>query len=433
MPISPRLLKGFRDGLPDVEESRRHLAQTLEKTFRLFGFVPIDTPALEYADILLGKGGGETDKQLYRFLDHGERDVALRYDLTVPFARFMAMHRNELYLPFKRYHIGKVWRGENPQRGRYREFMQCDFDIVGIDSASVDFEILLLMVESMRALGIEEFRIHLSHRGLFNRYLAKLDLRSQAQGILRSVDKLRKEGIEKVARTLRSTVGEDTANRILDFATPRSSYTETLSHMSAFAGGEEEDTIRLFQIKEMIDELGLADRCLLDPSITRGLDYYTGLVFETYLLGIEEIGSVCSGGRYNNLTSLYSSETLAGVGSSVGLDRLLAAKTIQRPEDRHIGLLVLFMEETHAGVYQRLAASLRKEGIAAEVYPERRKLAKQFGFAEKKGIPFALICGEEELEKGTFLLKDLNSRQSSECASLEQVAKKIFDLKNPGR
>ncbi|MEW5817093.1 MAG: ATP phosphoribosyltransferase regulatory subunit, partial [Spirochaetota bacterium] len=202
--IRPRVLKGFRDSLPDTEMERRRVQVILERVFESYGFVPIDTPVLEYSEVLLGKGGGETEKQVYRFTDHGRRDVAMRYDLTVPFARFMAEHRQELYLPFKRYHISKVWRGENTQRGRYREFTQCDFDIVGVDSASSDFEILLLMYDSFIALGITDFSIHIGHRGVFNRFLEYIGCLKKSVEILKTVDKLRKIGRKNIHAAMTS-------------------------------------------------------------------------------------------------------------------------------------------------------------------------------------------------------------------------------------
>ncbi len=219
--IEPRLLKGFRDFLPAAEIERRVLSEKIEACFRSFGFVPIDTPALEYAEILLGKGGGETEKQIYRFKDHGDRDVALRFDLTVPFARFMALHREEVALPFKRYHLAKVWRGENTQRGRYREFTQCDFDIVGSESPAADFEILLMMRETLRAIGVGDVSIRMNHRGIFNRFLAHLGIQTWSVEILRTVDKLGKIGEEATLHQLATLVGEEKGRAVLDFIQSR--------------------------------------------------------------------------------------------------------------------------------------------------------------------------------------------------------------------
>ena len=290
--IQPRVLKGFRDFLPDAEIERRELSERLEKVFRTFGFVPIDTPVLEYAEILLGKGGGETDKQVYRFLDHGGRDVAMRFDLTVPFARFMAEHVGELYLPFKRYHIAKVWRGENTQRGRYREFTQCDFDVVGTDCASSDFETIQVIADSMRALGVADFRIRVNHRGIFNRFLAAAGVSDVSGDILRAVDKLEKAGVPEVRSQLAEAAGDVTADRILDFIRKERGFPETLEKITSAAGGPNPDSDRLGKIFDCARAAGIQDRLVLDPSITRGLDYYTGVVFETYLDALPQIGSV---------------------------------------------------------------------------------------------------------------------------------------------
>ena len=289
--IQPRVLKGFRDFLPDTEIRRRGIIHNLENQFRLFGFVPIDTPILEYTEVLLGKGGGETDKQVYRFEDHGKRDVSMRFDLTVPFARFMAAHVNELYLPFKRYHMAKVFRGENTQRGRFREFMQCDFDIVGTDSASADFEIMMMMHDSFSALGVSGVTIHISHRGVFNRFLDHRGISENSTEILRTVDKLAKIGRDKVMEMLTECAGSDNAAAILDYISATGSFGEVLSQLEALAGGEAEDTVRLRELHTAMEACDLSDRFVLDPSITRGLDYYTGVVFETFLDELPGIGS----------------------------------------------------------------------------------------------------------------------------------------------
>ena len=226
--IEPKVLKGFRDFLPSDEIRRKRLQETLEKTFRLHGFVPIDTPVLEYTEVLLGKGGGETDKQVFHFLDNGKRDVSMRFDLTVPFARFLAAHYNELYMPFKRYHMSKVWRGENPQRGRYREFMQCDFDIVGVDTFSADFETLLLIRRSFEAIGIEDITIHVSSRKLFNRFIDREKIGEHMVEILRIVDKLKKIGDDEVRKQLLQFTDASGVDRILAYITRKDNWSESL-------------------------------------------------------------------------------------------------------------------------------------------------------------------------------------------------------------
>ena len=430
--IQPRLLKGFRDALPKEESLRKELISILEKVFMSFGFMPIDTPALEYSEILLGKGGGETEKQIYRFNDDGGRDIALRYDLTVPFARFMSAHSSELYLPFKRYHIAKVWRGEKPQKGRYREFFQCDFDIVGIDSSSSDFEILLLMAKSLKKLGLNKFRIHFSHRGILSKLMKVLGLQNKSTDTLRAIDKLQKIGREKVEKILSEYAGPEQIKQIIDFITPADSFTGTLSKITDLIQGEDENIIRLKEIKAFIDELGLSDFFYLDPSITRGLDYYTGIVFETYLTDLPNIGSVCSGGRYNNLTSLYTKEIMPGVGSSIGLDRLLAAMNelgLKKESSFNNNLLILCMDESYIGYYNKLAEEFRNEGINTEVFLQKKKMGKQFNFAEKKNYSFACICGEDEKKRNEVIIKDLTNRNSYEGLNIKAAINKIKELR----
>ena len=415
--IEPRVLKGFRDYLPQDEIARRELMEKLERTFRSYGFVPIDTPVLEYAEILLGKGGGETDKQVFRFQDNGGRDVALRFDLTVPFARFMAEHADELYLPFKRYHIAKAWRGENTQRGRYREFIQCDFDIVGTDTASADADIILLIGDALSGLGVGDFTVRINHRGVFNRLLESAGLREKSAAVLRAVDKLEKLGEGEVGRALAAEIGADLVPRVLDFIAKGEDFESTLGRMESLAGGPSEDSARLRAIWRCVEEAGFAGKMVLDPSITRGLDYYTGVVFETSLDAMPEIGSICSGGRYDELASLYTTRRLPGVGSSIGLDRLLAALDHLGKAGKRSGysqVLVLDMDEGLEASYHRIARGLRAAGIAAEVFPERKKIAQQFAFAERKGIPLAVILGSEEAAKGVAQLRDLLRRESVE-------------------
>jgi histidyl-tRNA synthetase len=423
--IDPKTLRGFRDSLPQAELGRLEVQEKLTRVFRRFGFVPIDTPALEYAEILLGKGGGETDKQVYRFRDHGQRDVALRFDLTVPFARFMAAHVHELYLPFKRYHMAKVWRGENTQRGRYREFIQIDFDLVGADSASADFEILMIMQESFRELGVPRFRIHVSHRELFNRFLAARGLSGSYLPVLRVVDKLRKIGPDEVRAQLVELAGETSAGQMLEFVSSLDSDRETLRRVSSLLPADCPPIQRLDALWRCIEDCGLGEFFHFDPAITRGLDYYTGVVFETFLGDLPDIGSVCSGGRYNDLASLYTREKLPGVGASIGLDRLMAAL-------QELGLaagaagapdaLVLLLDEALLPAYHRLASALRAAGLAVEVYPEARKLAAQLKYAEKRAIPLAVIFGSQEQASGLYTLKDLRNRLSHEGLNAEALA-----------
>lgn len=394
--IQPKILKGFRDFLPHDEIQRALLIESVTGVFRNAGFVPIDTPALEYSEVLLRKSNGETEKQVFRFNDNGGRDVALRFDLTVPFARFIAEHYSELYFPFKRYHIAKVWRGEKPQAGRYREFIQCDFDSVGSDCAYTDFEILKVMYTALQALGVDHFQIHISHRGIFNRFLERHGLQEKSEDILRIVDKLAKIGTEEVIKQLVEIAGAEKAEKIAAYsAAPlNTDFEQVLSHIETLAGGRAADTDRLREVYQFLCDTGIADHFILDPSITRGLDYYTGIVYETFLTDLPQLGSVCSGGRYDNLTGLYMKDTISGVGASIGLDRLLAGLEqlgILSTQKHFTDLLIFCEKTTDLRLSCRAATYLEHIGVQAEVFPEPKKIQQQYTYAEKKGINWGLF------------------------------------------
>lgn len=421
--IDPNVLKGFRDSLPNEEIPKRRIMRMLEDQFQNYGFVPIDTPALEYKQVLLGKGGGETDKQIFSFEDNGGREVALRFDLTVPFARFIALHQAELPFPFKRYHMNKVWRGEKPQKGRYREFIQCDFDIVGVDNAQADFEILSLMDESFKNLGLKRYTFQVAHRGLFNAYLEKLGIKDKCVDILRTVDKIKKIGKEETKKLLiEITNDEEKAQSILDYITPdeNAGFIARLDHLVSLCGGENEASTRLRDIYKLLCAVGIEKHFSLDPSITRGLDYYTGIVYETILDDIPQIGSVCSGGRYNNLTSLYTKEVYPGVGSSIGLDRLLAALTelnIPLFSDNTIADVVIFYKEEETEKAMVTGAKLREKGIRTVVYLDpKKKMKAQYDYAAKMNITKALSFNEDG-----YVLKDLTTRESANYTTLDEV------------
>jgi len=429
--IEPKVLKGFRDFLPQAETVRRGLIEKIEASFRSFGLVPIDTPALEYAEILLGKGGGETEKQIYRFKDNGERDVALRFDLTVPFARFTAMHSAELTFPFKRYHIGKVWRGENTQRGRYREFMQCDFDIIGSDSVPADFEIILLIHSTMKNLGVD-VTIHVNHRGLFNRFLSHIGQSEKSVEVLRTVDKLSKAGEDETLKSLTELSGEVNAKKIIEFINAKGSFSQVLSRLTELSGGSCPESERLASLRQyMVDSLGDENTSIepfvLSPSITRGLDYYTGVVFETFLNDLPNIGSVCSGGRYDNLAGLYSKDknSISGVGASIGLDRLIAGleNLNKLPAADYCRVAIACVDTEKSGQYQALAGKLRQAGIPCEVFSEpggEKQLVKQYVLAEKKGLRYVIIPGKNTLSD-PVTLRDIAARQNRELSVEELI------------
>lgn len=427
--IQPKVLKGFRDFLPQDEILRADLIEKLTATYRSYGFVPIDTPILEYTEILLRKSNGETEKQVFRFQDNGGRDVAMRFDLTVPFARFTAEHKEELYFPFKRYHIAKVWRGEKPQAGRYREFVQCDFDTVGSDSATSDFETLSLMKAALSSIGVEKITIHINHRGIFNRFLDKLNIASKSEEILRIVDKLAKVGKEEVEKELEEvTLSKESADQILDYIQPKESFEATLNHIQELAGGPDQDTQRMNDIYSMMKAAGIQDTYILDPSITRGLDYYTGLVYETFLDDLPSIGSVCSGGRYNNLAGLYTKDKIPGVGASIGLDRLIAALTqlgLTEKRGSYLDVEIFNTEDTAAALYQKTASQLRKAGLSVEVFPDTAKMQKQYAVTDKKCIPWGILISKQEEQEGTLTLKNLKTREQFSNITLQAAIEKI--------
>jgi len=404
------------------------MMHALSAAFESFGFVPIDTPVLEYAEILLGKAGGETEKQVYRFADAGGRDVAMRFDLTVPFARFMAEHVGELYLPFKRYHMAKVWRGENTQRGRYREFMQCDFDQVGVDSAAADFEILAVICTATEALGVKDSSVHLNHRGVFNRFLTRLGIADKSVEVLRVVDKLHKIGADATKSQLAALAGSSAADEVLAYIEGISNFDACLNHITMLSGGANPDSDRLRALGDMADACGLSSRVKLVPSITRGLDYYTGVVYETFLDAMPDIGSVCSGGRYNDLASLYTKQKLPGVGASVGLDRLFAAlEALGRAEGREgcLDVLVAHVDDGLEAEYQAAAAAIRSSGFSCEAFPERRKLGQQFAHAERKGARWAVMRGGNEKARSVWILRDLSNRTDTEFTDIASMARSL--------
>ncbi len=322
--IEPRTLKGFRDYLPEAMIPRERLIETARRVYRSYGFSPIDTPALEYLEVLAGKGSDETDKQLYQFQDHGGRMVGMRFDLTVPVARFVAQHYAELPIPFKRYHIATVWRGKTHQRGRYREFMQCDFDTIGTRSAAADVETALVIHDLLRAIGFDQFSIHINNRMVLNGLLERLGLAEQATHVLRALDKLAKIGPDAVAEEMKVTASASDAQvrDVLRLAAISGANERVLAELEPLVAGTElgqAGVARLGEVLAAVQAAGVAERHLqLDVSIARGLDYYTGLVFETFLGALPGIGSICSGGRYDNLAGLYTNQELPGIGASLG-------------------------------------------------------------------------------------------------------------------
>jgi len=428
--IPPRTLKGFRDYLPVTMTAREQVIETARRVYRSFGFTPIDTPALEYSEILFGKGSDETDRQMYRFEDNGGRDVAMRFDLTVPLARFIAQHVGELGTPFKRYAVGPVWRGENTQRGRYREFVQFDFDTIGTESLVADIETIVVVHDLFATLDISPFTIHFNNRDLLNGLLERLGLGGQASAVLRTLDKLAKIGPDGVRTELCEVAGATAtqADEILALAGLGGSNDEILDALPDIVGGEEIAVRGLTSLRTVVDGVraaGIDDaRVRVDVSIARGLAYYTGTVFETFLDDLPDIGSVCSGGRYDDLASLYTKQRLPGIGGSLGVDRLIAAmEELGRVDERAAtaDIFVPLFSADRQGDYLRLAEDLRREGLSVELYPDARKLGTQLKYADRRGHRLAVVVGDEEWSSGAAQVKTLDTGEST-VVPVEELA-----------
>ena len=440
--IEPRTLRGFRDYPPALMIPRERVLETARQVYRSYGFAPIDTPAMEYSEVLLGKGGGDNDKIVYRFRDHGDRDVALRFDLTVPFARFAAQHVPQLGVPFKRYAMGPVWRGENTGHGRYREFWQCDFDTIGTTANASDIETVLVINDLFTALGFEEFTIRVNNRLVLNGLLELLGLAEQSVPVLRAIDKLEKAGPDLVSGELQEAGVPATAvATILRLADMHGDPAFVLDQCTADLSGSERAGEGIQRLRELLTVTAAAgvpeDRIQIDLSIARGLDYYTGTIFETFLGGdyldekgqahsLAGFGSVCSGGRYDNLASLYTKQVLPGVGASLGVDRLLAAmEAMKHPWLSGVStpapVLIVQFPGGPLGEYQKAARDLRAAGIATEVYPEPKKLGAQFQYADKRGFKLVLIAGPDDLAQGLWQVKDLRNGQQQAVPVAELI------------
>ncbi|MDP6408857.1 MAG: histidine--tRNA ligase [Planctomycetota bacterium] len=419
--IQPRTLKGFRDYLPAAAIPREWLISRACEVYRSYGFSPIDTPALEYEEVLAGKGGEESEKQMFRFEDAGGRRVAMRFDLTVPLARFVAQYAHELGTPFKRYHIGPVWRGEKPQKGRYREFLQCDFDTVGTRSAAADIESGLVIADLLGALGFERFTVRVNDRRVLAGLLETLDLVQHAPAVLRALDKLDKIGPEGMAAELEREAGVDGARSesVLELAAIEGAPGAVLERVGALIAGSETGAAGVEALARFVSAVEAAGAPAgafrIQPSLARGLDYYTGIVFETILDELPSIGSVCGGGRYDDLAQRFTKTPLPGVGASLGVDRLLAAmeelgmiEGSTTPAD----VFLPWFSRERLDDYLALAARLRAAGLAVEFYPEPKKLGAQLKYADRRKHKLAVIVGDDEWEAGSCQVKDLESGEA---------------------
>jgi histidyl-tRNA synthetase len=433
--IHPRTLKGFRDLLPAAAIRRERLVSAAIDVYRRYGYAPIDTPALELAEILTGGGGADAEKQMYRFDDAGGREVAMRFDLTVPLARFAAQHIDALGTPFKRYHIAPVWRGENPQKGRYREFLQCDFDTIGTESPVADIETVLVVHDLFAAVAAGPFTIRVNDRRILNAVLTTTGLAARSEAVLRALDRIGKVGAERVAADLEAQgVPADRVGTLLATVDPGAAEGDVLDRLAgAVAGDPAAQTAidALGTLLEAADAVGIpAGRVVVDGSIARGLDYYTGIVFETYLDQRPDIGSCCSGGRYDDLASRYTSRRLPGVGGSLGVDRLLAAIEEQEGGEDAVTVPVLvtrFGDEGIVGLLA-LADSIRRAGIAVEVYPDADRIGKQLRYADRRRHRLVVIAGPDERAAGTVTLKDMatgEERPVTAAVAVEEIARAL--------
>lgn len=409
--------------LPRQQLLMESIMQTLRDTYSLYGFTPLDTPIIESSDVLLAKGGGETEKQIYRFT-RGENDLSLRFDLTVPLAKYVALHYGELAFPFRRYQIGKVYRGERAQRGRFREFYQADIDMIGDGKLDVsnEAEMPAIIYQVFTRLGLKKFQIRVNNRKILNGFYGMLGLSEQAGDIMRTVDKLEKIGAEKVkALLVELGVTEEKANEILGFIGIKGSNEQVLEALEVYRGRNELFDLGLDELKTVVKYLGgfgvPEENFAVDLTIARGLDYYTGTVYETLMIDHPEIGSICSGGRYDNLAEYYTDKILPGVGISIGLTRLFFILNEQGMlnEERNTApadvLLLSMVEDLSPAV--ELATRFRNAGVRVQLYGEQKKFKAKMNYADKIGVPYVVFLGEDEIRDGVVTCKDMKSGEQT--------------------
>ena len=430
--MTPRTLSGFMELLPQPQQQMERMMQILRETYALYGFTPLDTPIIEASEVLLAKGGGETEKQIYRF-QKGDADLALRFDLTVPLAKYVALHGGELSFPFRRYQIGKVYRGERAQRGRFREFYQADIDVIGDGKLDItnEAEIPSIIYQTFTRLGLKRFQIRVNNRKILNGFYAMLGLTEQSGAIMRTVDKLDKIGPDKVRELLLSDCGlrEDQAAEILKFIAITGSNAEVLAALEGYMGRHELFDAGLSELKTVVKYLAdfgvPEENFAVDLTIARGLDYYTGTVYETTLLDHPEIGSVCSGGRYDNLAEYYTDRQLPGVGISIGLTRLfyvLGEQGMLNPDlpTAPADVLVLPMTEDLAPAIS-LSTRLRGAGVRTQLYTEQKKFKAKMNYADKIGVPYVIFLGDDELAAGVVACKDMKTGEQTKLPFAETL------------
>ena len=441
--IKRRTLSGVMELLPQKQQKLEKMMEILRNTYASYGFAPLDTPAIEDAQILLAKGGGETEKQIYRF-QKGDSDLALRFDLTVPLAKYVALHYNELACPFRRYQISKVYRGERAQRGRFREFYQADIDIIGDGKLSIlnEAEIPAIIYRVFTGFGLKRFQIRVNNRKVLNGFYAMQDLTEKSGDIMRTVDKLDKIGTEKVRTILIEDclLTEAQADEILRFISISGTNEQVLAALEGYLGKNEIFDAGVAELKAVTANLaafGVPEaNFAVDLTIARGLDYYTGTVYETTLLDHPDIGSVCSGGRYDNLAGYYTDKALPGVGISIGLTRLfyvLDEQGLLNPDMpcAPADALVLPMTEDPAPAIA-LAEALRCAGLRVQFYGEQKKFKQKMSYADKIGVPYAVLLGEDEIAQNKCSVKDMRTGEQVVVDAKEAAERILAGIANCG-
>ncbi len=431
--VEPRTLPGFMELLPKEQILFNKMKEKIQKSYEKFGFLPIDTPIIEMSDVLLAKAGGETEKQIYRF-KKGDNDLALRFDLTVPLAKYVTEYYNDLSFPFRRYQIGKVYRGERPQKGRFREFYQCDIDIIGDGELSIinDAEMPAVIYSTIKDLGFEDFTICINNRKLLSGLFKELDLEEKSVDIMRIIDKIEKIGKENVIECLKDLeLNENQIDDIMNFIEISGTTEEKIDSLEKLNYTNEifnEGLEELKQVVKYVKAFGVPNSNFkVDLTIARGLDYYTGTVYETFLNEYRELGSVCSGGRYDNLAEYYTDKKLPGVGISIGLTRLFyklnELNALKEEQNSIAKVLVVSMVEDNSKALE-VATELRSENINAEVYLENKKIKAKFKYADRLAIPYVIVIGEDEIANNTVTLKNMQTGEQ-ETLKIEEVIKKI--------
>ncbi|MDO5690820.1 MAG: histidine--tRNA ligase [Tissierellia bacterium] len=428
--VTPSILPGFLELLPNDQLAFNEMKSIIERNFKKYAYLPLDTPNIEKSEVLLAKGGGETSKQVY-FIDRKERDMALRFDLTVPLARYVAEHYHELAFPFRRYHIGKVYRGERNQRGRFREFYQCDIDIIGDRALDIrnDAEIPAVIFDIFKEMNFTEMTFHINNRKVLNGLLNAHGIEDFV-GVLRGIDKLSKVGEETTREILLEVLGsEENIDLLMNFITYDGDNASTLSYLKGLEITDETFLTGLTELETVYEYMlhfGIPEENIkIDLSITRGLDYYTGTVYETFLDDFKSLGSVCSGGRYEDLANNYTKQVLPGVGISIGLSRLFyqlrEANRVNISVKPVCDLLIIPMAGAEKYGLQVLNG-MRKRGVISQIYLEQGKMKAKFSYANKLNIPYVMVLGEEEMEKSLVSLKDMHSGEQRSMTAEEAAA-----------